>query len=333
MPPAAATAVLIAAIGGAVACRTPGPSPAPGAAPNGAPAASAVATGPPGTAASPGVAGTLPPSAVRHEQRTFVDTGRPTPAGSATPPAPERTLVTELYLPDAGGPRPLIVFSHGLWGHPEKFSELLGRWARAGFIVAAPAFPLTNSHVPGAMANARDLWQQPGDVRFVLDRLLDADRADGDPLHGRIDRSRIAAAGLSLGGATTLGLAFNPCCREPRLAAFMVLAGNPIPLPEAYDFRGDRPILFMHGTADRSLSFDTEVGVFRSVTAPKWFAALDGAPHAPPFEDDDTPWDRYVEEVTTAFWEAHLADGGPEADRAFEDALRSAPGLATVIDP
>jgi predicted dienelactone hydrolase len=57
-----------------------------------------------------------------------------------------RTLTTTLYVPDGvDEQRPLIVYGHGFDGHPRKFTKLLGAWASAGYVVAAPTFPLTTS--------------------------------------------------------------------------------------------------------------------------------------------------------------------------------------------
>jgi len=282
------------------------------------------------------------PYNVVRSTRTFADSSRPTPAGTATPELPERTLVTEFYVPQADGPLPLVIFGHGLLGHPDKFTELLTRWAEAGYLVAAPAFPLTNSKVDGASGNARDVWQQPGDISFVLDTLLAATNSAGDPLQGKVDVTRLAAAGLSLGGATTLGLAYNACCRDARFRAFLVLAGNPIPLERAYDFSDPTPILFVHGDRDESLSIQAELDAFRRAKSPKWFVTLIGGSHAPPFEDDVTPWDAYVGHITTAFWDLKLAPVGgapghaspdPDAVARFETLLASAPELARPEAP
>lgn len=102
---------------------------------------------------------------------TFVDRSRRTVPTTGAP-LPSRTLVTTIYRPNGTGPFPLIVFSHGLDGHPEKFTKLFSAWADAGFAIAAPAFPLTNSHGANANANVGDVGQQPADVSFVLDHVL-----------------------------------------------------------------------------------------------------------------------------------------------------------------
>jgi predicted dienelactone hydrolase len=78
---------------------------------------------------------------VRHLTLTFVDHSRPTEDPSGTRSAPSRTLKTEVYVPSGRGPFPVALMAHGSDGDPNKLSELLTAWARAGYLVAAPAFP------------------------------------------------------------------------------------------------------------------------------------------------------------------------------------------------
>ena len=47
-------------------------------------------------------------------------------------------------VPVAPGRFPVVLFSHGLQSLPEMHAEMATRWAAAGFIVAAPAYPHTN---------------------------------------------------------------------------------------------------------------------------------------------------------------------------------------------
>jgi dienelactone hydrolase len=247
------------------------------------------------------------PYEVVHEQRTFVDPSRPTREGKQSPAQPDRTLVTELYHPDAQGPFPTIVFAHGSNGHPDKFTHLLSAWAAAGYVVAAPAFPLTNNTVPAAAANNPDLWNQPDDVSFVLDQMLAASAAVDDPLAGKVDSSRLGAAGLSLGGATTYGVVFNDCCRDPRFNSAVVLAGATIPLSQAYDLGRGIPLLIMHGDRDLALPHSMAVEAYGLAIPPKYFVTLVGGSHAEPFEDVDTPYDAIVDRTTIAFWDVYLA--------------------------
>jgi predicted dienelactone hydrolase len=57
-------------------------------------------------------------------QLSFVDASRRTPESAGGPEVPERAIDVWLTLPSASEPRPLVVFSHGMAGHPRKFEAL-----------------------------------------------------------------------------------------------------------------------------------------------------------------------------------------------------------------
>jgi dienelactone hydrolase len=307
-------------------------------------AGSTPSVGRPTDRSSQPVGATIPPDIVSRrpfpvtrETRTFVDRNRPTaaghpglgPPGSLPAATDERILVTEIYRPAGPGPFPLIMFSHGLSGHPNKFTELLGAWATAGYIVVAPAFPLTNSTVPGNSGNAFDLWDQPEDISFVLDQVLAASRTAGDSLDAKVDTARLGVAGLSLGGATTYGLVYNDCCRDNRFIAAEVLSGALLPLPHDYDLSRSIPILIMHGDHDLSLAYSGAVDAFARAAGPKVFVTLIGGSHAPPFEDDKTPYDATVDATTTDFWDVFLA--GDASRRAALTTDSHVEGLTSVL--
>lgn len=280
------------------------------------------------TTTTPGPEG--PPYRVETSHETFVDRSRPTPAGAETPAAEARTLVTTIHRPVGGGPFPLVVFAHGLSGHPDKFDELLTAWAEAGYVVAAPAFPLTNSEVPASSANAGDVANQDEDISFVIGEVLRLAADPASALHGAVDPDRIGAAGLSLGGATTYNVAFSACCRDQRLRAAAVLNGLVIETdgePVALD--GHIPLLIAHSDTDPALPYQVAVDAYERAAPPVWLVTLTGAGHAAQWEDDPTPWDEVGERLTTAFWDATL--GGDPA--AFERLEREATveGLSAIV--
>ena len=133
-----------------------------------------------GALAVGGLAGDAVGTATRQAQDMvvhldLVDVSRPTAAGPGVPASPTRSLPTTVHLPAGDAPAPLIVLAHGAAGAPEKFGELAAAWADAGYVVAAPRFPLTNEDVqPPVLA---DLAEQSRDVRFVIDSLLAGDLA------------------------------------------------------------------------------------------------------------------------------------------------------------
>jgi dienelactone hydrolase len=263
---------------------------------------------------------------------TFVDTSRPTAAGAATPAAPDRTLVTTIYRPKGTGPFPTIVFAHGSNGHPDKFTQLLGAWATAGYVVAAPAFPLTNATVPENSKNISDVVNQPADMSFVLTQLLRENRDRKSRLHGAIDRRHLGAAGLSLGGATTYGVVFDDCCRDRRFAAAMVLDGIHLPMSSSTGGQlrldGHVPLLIAHSDTDPTIPYSTARAAYDEAKPPVWFVTLHGASHATQWENDPTPYDSADEHLTVDFWDATLRGEKSAFARLQRDA--TVPDLVSI---
>src|SRR5215475_9602877 len=81
-------------------------------------------------------------AAVGRSERTWTDTTRP--AGTAA----ERSLRVLVWQPEPRRERPLVLLAHGFGGLPEKFDASARGLARAGYEVAAPAFPLTSEQAP-----------------------------------------------------------------------------------------------------------------------------------------------------------------------------------------
>jgi predicted dienelactone hydrolase len=254
---------------------------------------------------------------------TFVDPSRPTGPPIGTP---DRTLVTTIRFPETGGPYPLIVLAHGFNGHPRKFTELTEAWARAGYVVAAPAFPLTNDELAGERVVA-DFSNQPADVSFVIDQLLELSEGRNDALRGRLDPARIGVAGLSLGGVTTFAVTYNTCCRDPRIDAAITMAGARFPYDGTYELV-DVPLLLFHGDADPVLPYAGSADAYAEAAAPKFFVTILGGGHSPPFEDDDDPADEMVTAVTIDFWNLFLAEVPGTIDELVTDATVA--GLSTL---
>jgi dienelactone hydrolase len=195
----------------------------------------------------------------------LVDRGRPTAADPrrGLPARPDRTIPVTLLYPARGdpgdGPRPiadaavadgefpLVVFSHGVTGTGDSYQRRLQNWAAAGYVVAAPTYPLTS----GRGARIDDVVNQPDDVRFIIDELLQRARTPGDPLHRHVDAYHIGVAGHSLGAITTIGVTFNSCCHDPRVAAAVAISGIEFPFPNGdYADRPATPLLAVHGVRD-----------------------------------------------------------------------------------
>jgi dienelactone hydrolase len=255
----------------------------------GVPAAPSGAAAPAGSLSSEGS------YALGVRTETFVDTTRPTNANGTYPGAPTRTLVTTIWYPTAGPPGgpeqpdapayegrrfPLLVFSHGFTASGPIYGFLLRRIASAGFVVAAPTFPLSNGQAPGGPRIA-DVLSQPADVSFVIDELLRLDADPTSPYAGLLRRHRIATGGHSLGGVTTLGL-LNDCCIDRRIDAYIPMSGIAVPFPNgAYSYDRRAPLLLVHGEDDATVPYAGSLHVFDEARRPTFLLALIDGSHVP----------------------------------------------------
>ncbi len=226
------------------------------------------------------------------------------------------------------GPFPLVVFGHGFSVNPSVYARLLRAWARAGYVVAAPVFPLENENAPGGPDEA-DLPNQPADMRFVISRLLAMSSAGSGPLAGLINPKAVGVSGHSDGGDTALTAAYDEYDRDPRIKAAAILSGAEIPGMGGYSFPpGSPPLLATQGTADTiNLPAETEL-FFRAARRPKYLLRLIGAEHLPPYEDQQ-PQLGVVERVTIAFFDAYLKHE-PAALRHLV-AARHLGGVASLV--
>ena len=239
----------------------------------------------------------------------------------------DRTVVTIVRYPSTGGQYPLVVFGHGFALTPATYARLLRAWTRAGYVVAAPVFPLGNANAP-AGPNESDLVNQPADMRFVITRLLARDTRPGGVLEGRIDPRRIAIAGHSDGAETALAVAYDNRYRDARVRAAVILSGAEMPAMGSFHRNGP-PLLAMQGTADPINAPDNTLSYYRLAMRPKFLVLLIGASHLPPYASEE-PQLGIVERVTIAFLDHYLKRGSV---RAFMLAGRN-PGLSTLeADP
>jgi dienelactone hydrolase len=231
-----------------------------------------------------------------------------------------RKLETTVVWPSEGeGRLPVVLFGHGLGGAPPFYGELLKRWAAAGFVVAAPAFPGTKYGVD--KMEIRDVPNQPADLSAVLDGLIALEASD--PIRRRIDPERVAAAGHSAGAITALGLftADGPEGRDERIDAGIILAGNSLGVGER--FTGDPvPLLFVHATGDPVVRSATGRSAYRAVPWPKGFLTLAGKEHTTPYMAPGDPAFATVAAAGTDFLRWALLK-----DEAAGKRLRQTPNL------
>jgi fermentation-respiration switch protein FrsA (DUF1100 family) len=182
------------------------------------------------------------------------------------------------------GPFPLIVFGHGFAVTPEPYSLLLDAWTKAGYVVAAPVFPLENANAPGG-PNEKDLVNQPRDMSVVISRMLSASDSGPPELAHLVDPRRVAVAGQSDGGDTALGVAYDPTARDPRIGAAVILSGAEDPFASPFSAAGGPPLLAIQGTADTINPPGDTYTFYSEASPPKFLLKLLGAGHQPPYTE------------------------------------------------
>src|SRR3954452_18017469 len=205
-----------------------------------------------------------------------------------------RPLPTTVYVPESGTSVPLIVFGHGFWGHPRKFTRLFARWVEAGYVVAAPAFPHTNDENPPPYLRD-DVANQPADVSFVLDELLARGLGDGD---------RVGVGGYSIGASTALAVGLHPRYADARLRAVVAVAGGLFHHSAfARETLRALPLLLVHGSDDKGYAEALEL--YEAAQEPKQLVTIEGAGHGI-CQDDAEPHAARVAELTAVFWNRNL---------------------------
>lgn len=225
----------------------------------------------------------------------------------------------------AAGRFPVVVFSHGLTGRPDDYSPFLTRWAAAGFVVAAPTYPHTSRGA--ARYDVFDVLNQPADASYVLTEVLALDNRAGDPLRGRLATDRVAAAGHSAGGITTVGL--FTVGRDERLDAGVVFAGSALGVGTAFSGPA-APQLFIHGQLDDVVSYAAGKAAYDRVPWPKAMLTLPDGDHGQSLLGSGDRAFTVVTDTTVEFLRWSLY-GDPAAKRRLPaDATRD--GLGTLDD-
>jgi predicted dienelactone hydrolase len=278
--------------------------------------------------------------AVGVRTRTFVDSTRPTDAnGNDAPAVPTRTLKTTIYYPAAGPPTeaptenapadakhgryPLVLFSHGIYATGNAYQDVLKTWVSAGYMVAAPNYPLSSADAPGGVSFGRgvaDAKNQPADASFVINQVM-----KDTQLGEIVDPKRIGASGHSLGGITTYGLTYSACCRDKRVKAAVPMSGfgglvEPI---DQYFRGGPTPLLALHGNSDGTVPIASDINTFARAQPPKYFLTFIGASHVVPFLGGDSAQAMVLKKSTVDFWDRYL-----KGDKAALDKLRTDGNLA-----
>lgn len=297
-----------------------------------------VAAAPPATVAQSTTSGTRSSSRPRRASRfgpfpvaettiRIVDRSRTVTTASAG--RGPRTVLTYIRYPTdrTAGPFPLLVFGHGFAVTPGIYAALLRDWARAGFVVAAPVYPLGNANAPGG-PNESDLPNQPADDSLVITRLLADSRSPSGVLHGLIDPRQIAVSGQSDGGDTALAAGYDPPYRDRRIGAVIVLSGAEIPFVPTFRIApGGPPLLATQGGADTINPPSQTHAFYDSAPPPKFLLWLPGIGHLPPYTTAE-PQLSIVARVSTLFLRSYLQHVPDALGRML--AAGNRPGVASI---
>ncbi|MGW3360008.1 alpha/beta hydrolase family protein [Streptomyces bungoensis] len=143
---------------------------------------------------------------------TYPTTGLSGPAPTATVSvkplvlkAPQRgeDLHVRVTAPTTGTGLPVVLFAHGFGSDLDGYAPLVDHWASGGFVVIqATHLDSRRFALPADDPRRPRMWlHRVQDMRRVLDELTTVE-AGVPGLSGRMDRSRVVAAGHSFGGQT-----------------------------------------------------------------------------------------------------------------------------------
>jgi predicted dienelactone hydrolase len=223
----------------------------------------------------------------------LVDESRPTDANGSYPGADSRTLVTEVWYPAEGAPSaqeirnaplyrtgapyPLLVYSNDVMANRRSSTDYTTHLASHGYVVVSADYPLSNINAPGG-PRLSDVLNQPADVSFLIDSVLDLSRQTGNQLEGAINKEAIGLTGHSSGGMTTLLATFGPL-RDPRVKAALSISGPACQIGAATYDTPTVPLLVMTGSTDAVVSWQSVRTAYDMAKPPKYLLALLGANH------------------------------------------------------
>ncbi len=245
--------------------------------------------------------------AVTTSQVEFVDSTRQVVL-NGTVLAPVRALPTTLWIPAGTGRVPLVVFASGFDVGPPTYARFCATLASAGYLVAAPAFPLEDPAL-GFPLSRTDLPDEATDVSFVITQLLEGSLA------GRIAPGEVAVVGHSDGADVALMTAYEAGHVDARVQAVVAMAPDPITdtvVPSTV------PLLLIQGTADNVVPYSASAAVFAQVEAPRYRLSLIGAGHLPPIVGG-TAWTPVLDSAVADFLDAVLAGRGPGVTALAEE--------------
>lgn len=251
-----------------------------------------------------------------------------------------RDITVRVYLPQAVGTHPLILFSPGLGGSRTGYAYLARHWALRAYVVVVLQHPGSDDSVwkgkskTAAIAalrnaaNAQNFLQRIRDVKVVLNRLNEWNHIGANPLAGRLDMREIGMAGHSFGAVTSEAVSGeyfrgHAMFTDPRIRAALLLSPSSPrhETPAAAFGHVTIPWMLMTGSHDIGLlglgaqDVSSRLAVYTALpTGQKYELVLAGAQHSAfsdrplsPLDPPRNPNDhRVILALSTAFWDSVL---------------------------
>ena len=255
------------------------------------------------------------PFAVGFSDFVLVDESRETMSNGDAPMQSNRTFPTSVWYPENGeGNYPLVIHSHGFVSERTDLAYVAELLASHGYVVAAANYPLTAGSTPGG-PNADDLVNQPADISFLIDSLLQLSGGD-KPFIGELDPSRIALMGYSLGGITTTLATYHPRLRDERVAAAISIAGPSAGLVSKFYQTTDVPFMMIAGTLDALIDFEYNAAIIPERVQNSVLIKIEGGSHLG-FGSVSEPWLRLMNHPDSLGCTAVLSNLGSDPNAAF----------------
>ncbi len=176
----------------------------------------------------------------------------------------EDALDVFVVVPIGGGPFPAVVFIHGYGSNAQAYSSVLDDFARHGFVVAGPNF------------TSNDVAQDTRAMRRTVDWLT---MSPNELAPARVNGHSIGVMGHSLGGLTALAVAYNSCCRDPRIAATVTIEGPVGDLPNGTYEWSTPPLLIVLGDNDPLIPATTGPQLLSKFAGKAYLLTIRGGGH------------------------------------------------------
>jgi len=232
------------------------------------------------------------------EQVSVVDPNRPTVKNGQLI-SNERVLPTSIWRPSIGGPYPLVIFAHGYRLGPTSYERFCRTLASAGYIVAAPSFPLADAQ-RGNGVDRGDIPNEATDVSFVINALR------AGPVTSDIAAGPVAVVGHSDGADVALMVGYQKAKADLRVGAVVAVA------PDAMNgalVASGPPLLLIQGDQDSIVPYSNSQRVFAQVSAKRYYLTLIGADHLPPIYGG-TKWTAVLDTAVALFLKATVTANG-----------------------